>query len=133
MLSSGERDRKSIAIFLKISFACRCLPAGTGFALQCIAMLRITTAESAGGLRLVLEGRLTGAFVQEAAAAWIQLSRTPTRVEIDLCEVLAVDEEGRRLLARMADAGVQFVARGCAMREMVREIAETAASGARAR
>ena len=89
-------------------------------------MLRITTDGSAAVLRLVLEGRLAGPWVVEADAAWTRAcaTRAGRTLEVDLREVLAIDPAGRDLVARMAHDGARFLACGCAMREVVREIAE---------
>lgn len=88
------------------------------------AVLRITTSTSPDVVRLVLEGRLVGPWVPEAAAAWTQIAaiRGTRHVDVDLCDVLAIDADGRSLLARIAREGGRLIARGCAMREVVREI-----------
>ena len=90
-------------------------------------MLRITTCHAASGFVLKLEGWLTGAFVHELETSW----RTATdgsssrRICVDLREVYYVDDRGRELLTQMYRAGVNFVAKGCEMPELVREISET--------
>lgn len=95
-------------------------------------MLRITTQNAADGLALKLEGCLSGAWVEELDACWRAARKTlagrPMRV--DLIEVYSVDEAGRQLLALMYRAGVRFVTRGCVMRELVREISESAEGAA---
>jgi ABC-type transporter Mla MlaB component len=88
-------------------------------------MLRITLVPATDVVRLVLEGRLVEAWAMEADATWQQaLAQRGTRaLEVDVREVMAVDAAGRTLLARMARDGARLLACGCAMREMVREIA----------
>ena len=41
---------------------------------------------------------------------------------MDLTDVWLVDGAGQALLTRMYRAGARFMARGCVLREMVREI-----------
>ena len=88
-------------------------------------MLRITLVPTPDVIRVVLEGRLADAWVAEAAATWQRaLATRGTRdLEVDLREVLALDDSGRALVARMSGDGARLLACGCAMREVVREIA----------
>ena len=88
-------------------------------------MLRITLVPSADVVRLVLEGRLVDAWATEADVTWQRaLAQRGTRdLEVDVRDVLALDATGRALLARMAREGARLLACGCAMREVVREIA----------
>ena len=87
-------------------------------------MLRITEHRSARGVVLKLEGRFCRCVVPELDACW-QAARSTggTAIWVDLSDVLLVDTAGEALLADMHRAGVRFVTRGCAMRELVREIA----------
>jgi hypothetical protein len=87
-------------------------------------MLRITSHAAADTFALKLEGWLTGAWVEEVDKCWRAAERRfePERICVDLSEVFFVDEAGRELLTRMYRAGVDFVARGCVMPEIVREI-----------
>jgi anti-anti-sigma regulatory factor len=90
-------------------------------------MLRITEYRTSGGLVLKLEGRFCGCVVPELAACW-QAARAGGGehvIWVDLSDVLLVDAAGEALLGEMHRAGVRFVTRGCAMRELVREIAES--------
>lgn len=89
-------------------------------------MLRITVQNAAGRLVLKLEGTLAAAWVREADAYWRAaiLSQTDRSVVVDLSDVLSVDDAGRELLGRMHASGASFVARGCAMRELVREVVD---------
>ncbi len=93
-------------------------------------VLRITLQPDTTAVRLVLEGRLADAWVGEAEASWrhVQAIRDGRAVEVDLREVLAVDPAGRALLGRMSCAGARLLACGCAMREMVREVANAASA-----
>jgi hypothetical protein len=77
---------------------------------------------------LKLEGRLIGAWVEEANAAWRDFLTTHTHLPdvVNLCDVSTIDAAGRELLIRMSQRGVVFEARGCATRELLREIEEAA-------
>lgn len=87
-------------------------------------MLRITTHEDAGTIRLELEGVLKGAWVPELERCWRRAAsdRTKTLV-IDLSEVEFVDTAGRYLLALMHAGGAGFVAATPLMNQLVAEIA----------
>jgi hypothetical protein len=90
-------------------------------------MLRITELHADGGLVLKLEGQVSGAWVRELDACWRLAEETLVRqrISVDLSDVWLVDGEGQEQLARMHRAGVRFRARGCEMRELIREIAES--------
>jgi anti-anti-sigma regulatory factor len=89
-------------------------------------MLRITTRNSCDELVLKLEGCLTGAWVDELEACWIAAKENFASARVvDLSEVRWVDEAGRQLLAHMHRSGARLVAKGCFMRELVREISES--------
>lgn len=96
-------------------------------------MFRITTEDTATAFVMKVEGCLSGAWVAELEASWRKTTKTldGRPLFVDLREVLWVDEAGRDLLTLMQGAGVAFVARGCAMRELMREISEAADPGRR--
>jgi len=73
---------------------------------------------------LKLEGWLSGAVVRELDMCWQRAltARDGQRMAVDLSELYFVDPDGRELLTEMYRAGVTFVAKGCEMRELVREI-----------
>jgi hypothetical protein len=87
-------------------------------------MLRVTKHDTPESIRLTLEGRLIGAWVAEADGAWqgVLAASRQLPIIVNLFDVSAVDSSGRELLLRMHERGVVFEARGCAMRELVREI-----------
>jgi hypothetical protein len=87
-------------------------------------MLRITSHAAAGAVALKLEGWLTGAWVGEVDRCWRAAAGGEGHrlVCVDLSEVFFVDDAGRELLTAMYRAGVHFVATGCVMPEIVREI-----------
>lgn len=91
-------------------------------------MLRITMKKMDGEPVLRLEGCLAGAWVSELGSAWREAADAcgAQTLWVDLRDVCHVDEAGRQLMALMFRAGTQFVAAGCVMPEVVREIAESA-------
>jgi hypothetical protein len=88
-------------------------------------MLRITIQPAGDELVMKLEGCLAGAWVDELEACW-RHTRTPDggRLRVDLRGVCHVDEAGRELMTRMYLAGAAFVASGCVMPEVVREVTQ---------
>lgn len=88
-------------------------------------MFRITTHSANDQVVMKLEGCLEGPVVLELEACWRDVSRVSQGrpVRVDLVDVCHVDSAGRELLGRMCHAGVAFVARGCVMPELVKEIA----------
>jgi hypothetical protein len=89
-------------------------------------MLRITEHREPDRVVLKLEGRLSGAWVAELESSWRAAARAADRsgLWLDLTDVWLADPAGQSLLERMHREGVRFVARGCVMRELVREISE---------
>jgi anti-anti-sigma regulatory factor len=87
-------------------------------------MCRITATSGDEGVVLRLEGRLSGAWVDELDACWHAVLETQQGrpIWIDLREVDGIDAAGRALLTRMCHAGVGFVASGCVMPELVRQM-----------
>ena len=86
--------------------------------------MRITTQISPDTFALKLEGWLTTAWVDELDTCWRAATNSVgnRRIVVDLSDVQYVDEAGRDLLTDMYRAGIGFVARGCVMPELVREI-----------
>lgn len=91
-------------------------------------MFRITTQTADDELVMKLEGNLAGPWVRELDTCWhdVVLRGDARRVRIDLTALCQVDAAGRKLMAVMHRAGAQFVARGCVMPEVVREISQLA-------
>ena len=88
-------------------------------------MIRITVDQSDEELVLKLEGCLVGAFVDALVTCWPQAMRklAGRRLQVDLRGLCQVDDRGRRVLAHLHENGARFVASGCVMPEIVREIA----------
>jgi ABC-type transporter Mla MlaB component len=91
-------------------------------------MLRITSTAGEEEHLLKLEGCLAGAYVAELAGTWREATTAlqGRAIRVDLTDVCHVDESGRELMTLMYRAGARFVARGCVMPELLREISEAA-------
>ena len=87
-------------------------------------MLRITLLDGLEQVTVKLEGSLIGAWVKETETAW--RSSKPAAdgrpLVLDLKCVNRVDQAGIYLLALLRQRGVQLVASGTAMAEIVRSI-----------
>lgn len=93
-------------------------------------MLRITEQTSGAELVLRLEGGLAGPWVQELEACWRAAAARPgQQLRVDLRSVGQIDAAGRDLLTAMYRAGARFVASGCVMPEIVREISTCPLAG----
>ena len=90
-------------------------------------MFRLTIHSTPGRAVLKLEGRCSSAVLGELDTGWRHVTerRGEDVVVVDLCDVWQVDGAARERLARMHRDGAQLVARGCLMRELVREITES--------
>src|ERR1700733_80576 len=76
------------------------------------AMLRITIHEDGKVCRLVLAGRLEGAWVAETENAW-RFSLGPDRkIEVDLRQLTGIDNAGCDLLAAIHLAGACLIVEG---------------------
>lgn len=91
-------------------------------------MFRITSHAGNEEIVLKVEGCLTGPCVGALEACWHDATEDgATRpIRVDLTDVCHVDRAGRELMGVMYRAGVRYVARGCVMPELVREIAHAA-------
>ena len=91
-------------------------------------MFRITTQTIDGELVLKLEGCLAGPCVHELETCWLGVVKTlaDRQLRVDLTGLWRVDPAARNLLAAMHRAGAHFVATGCEMPEVIREISESA-------
>jgi anti-anti-sigma regulatory factor len=90
-------------------------------------MFRLTEQCGHGGLVLKLEGRCSSEVIGELDTCWRAARRKvgSAPIWVDLSEVSRIDASAQEQLTRMYHAGVRFVARGCLMREVIREISET--------
>ena len=86
-------------------------------------MLRITTDCSKDTVRLRLEGRLTGPWVQELERCWVELAPDQRRgAMVDLAGVTFIGEDGRQLLETLWEQGAVFHATDCLTRSIVDSI-----------
>jgi ABC-type transporter Mla MlaB component len=76
-------------------------------------------------LRLLVEGTLSGAWVDELEKCWLDAKQSLNgeEVRVDLSGVSYVDDRGRQLLARMFRDGVQLRATGVMTQGIIEEIA----------
>jgi hypothetical protein len=84
-------------------------------------MLKITVHTDAGMTMLKLEGRLVGPWVNELETLWQEVARGKS-VTVSLEAVSFIDDQGKDLLARMQESGVELVADGCMTKAIVNEI-----------
>lgn len=98
-------------------------------------MFRLTERSTAEGLVLKLEGRCSAEIVGELDAAWRAATERAggQRVLVDVCDLSGVDDRGCEQLMAMRRGGARFVARGCFMRELVREMCASMTRERRAR
>jgi hypothetical protein len=87
-------------------------------------MLRITMHHSPEALTLLVEGKLIGEWAKELEQTWNQAAanlghRAPI---VDLTETLFIDEEGKRVLAKMFREGAFFRTAGPMTKSIVSEI-----------
>jgi anti-anti-sigma regulatory factor len=85
-------------------------------------MLKITMQSETTPVKLLLEGRLAGAWVDEARRAWHALSQQGRPTIVDLRGVTYVDADGKSLLAHMSQQGAELQAAGCCTKFIVEEI-----------
>lgn len=86
-------------------------------------MLRITIHDSARELRIKLEGKLSGPWVEELRQCWRTASSTTAgrTTSLDLSEVDFVDGEGQALLWEMHGQGVRLDAATPLIQALVEE------------
>ena len=86
-------------------------------------MLKITTRQETGTLRLVLEGRLAGPWLNELEQSWqcVKGSMTVRRI-VDLTGVTYIEEQGTTLLNRMWQEGAEFIVTGCCNTPLIERI-----------
>jgi ABC-type transporter Mla MlaB component len=87
-------------------------------------MLRITVQDGPAQVRLKLEGSLTGIWVSEVEEAWraAQETRAGRALCLDVTAVDRVDLAGQYLLALLHRSGVELLATGTMMPEVVQTI-----------
>ena len=93
-------------------------------------MLRITVHKNSQTVRLQLEGRLAGAWVEELDECWRRTlaSETQPNVEVDLTGLISIDRAGKAYLAAMHRQGANFIVADCETKSIVDEIVGKSAS-----
>ena len=84
-------------------------------------MLRITTKTEALKTTFELEGKLAGAWVDELERCWREIDPGHT-VNVSLEAVTFIDDDGKKLLARLHQSGAELSASGCMNKCIVEEI-----------
>jgi hypothetical protein len=88
-------------------------------------MLRITVTENESEQRWVLQGRLTGSFLEELTASWYanrDRPQTQSRT-VDLNEITCIDKDGEQVLLMMIKDGAKFVATGLYTKHLLESLA----------
>ena len=87
-------------------------------------MLRISITENATEMRMALQGRLTGAQVEELKTSWktaSQLLKGRT-CKVDIDQLAFIGKRGSRVLRAMSREGAQFIATDLCMRSVAEEL-----------
>jgi len=89
-------------------------------------MIRVSQIHEDEQQRLLVEGMLSGEWVDVLEGCWLEAPRTPdgAPLRIDLSGVTYVDDKGRELLARLIRDGAELLARGVMTRALIEEITE---------
>ena len=87
-----------------------------------VQMLRVTIDKKTSLITLKLEGRIAGDWVDELERAWLEEAGRSKLMKVDLTGVTFVDDEGKRLLARMVEQGSNLYATDCMNRSIIEEI-----------
>jgi len=86
-------------------------------------MLRVRTHCGPTETVLVVEGRLTGPWIDELAGCWANLrDKQSAPIRVDLEGVTFVSPAGKALLARLHDEGALLTARMCMTSAIIEEI-----------
>jgi outer membrane protein TolC len=87
-------------------------------------MLRITIQVSPKTIRLQLEGKLAGPWVDELERSWTAAASSSgkRRLHVDLTGVSFISTPAKELLRRISAAGADLIACGCLNRAIVEEV-----------
>ena len=93
-------------------------------------MLKITVHDTAGHLRIALEGRLAGAWVCEVEQCWLiaKASHPHRLLTVDLTSVTFIDQAGWYLLQLMHRDRVRFVTSSLMWQDLVEHITDVQGS-----
>lgn len=93
-------------------------------------MIRISQIHEGEQQRLLVEGKLSGDWVDVLEKCWFEAQTAPNGapVRIDLSGVTYVDDKGRELLARIIQDGAELRATGVMTRAVIEEITKKIAT-----
>ena len=85
-------------------------------------VIRITCHNESAITRLVLEGKLAGACVDELDKCWHDEPARWSTLLIDLTSVSFIDDRGKQLLKKMHDHGATLISNSLMSRCLIEEI-----------
>ena len=85
-------------------------------------LIRISCHSDAATTRLVLEGKLAGACVDELDKCWQESPNKWPTLLIDLSSVSFIDDRGKQLLKKMQDNGAKLVSTSLMSKCLIAEI-----------
>jgi len=93
-------------------------------------LIRINRIRENSTLRLIVEGTLSGTWVDELEKCWLDATAAPSdqQIRVDLAAVGYIDDRGRQLLRRMFRAGAELRAKGVMTKGIIQEIVDDAES-----
>lgn len=86
-------------------------------------MLKITIHHEATAVRLQVEGKLAGPWVNELKTCWNSIA-SGCGLLVDLSATTLIDAEGKALLAEMHRRGARLVATGLMTQAIITELTE---------
>lgn len=87
-------------------------------------LIRISCHSEAANMRLVLEGKLAGATVDELEKCWHEAPAKWSTLLIDLTSVSFIDDRGKQLLKKMHDNGAKLVSTSIMSKCLIAEICD---------
>ncbi len=93
-------------------------------------MMKATQTQMGERIVIRVEGRLAGPWVAELDQSWSEAAATrgSRTLEVQLADVSFVDDAGKQLLRKLADAGTKLSAAGCLARAIVEELESKSAA-----
>ena len=93
-------------------------------------MLKITIHPGAEAMRLTLEGRLAGPWVEELDRCWTKVAGSGQKpVVVDLSGVTFIDPDAKALLTKMWQQGAKLHAVGCLTKCIVEDLTKAGPPG----
>jgi len=93
-------------------------------------VIRINRIYENSTLSLVVEGTLSGAWVDEMEKCWVDFRQATSdeRIRVDLSGVSFIDDKGQQLLKLMFCQGADLHANGVMTKRIIEEIADDSVS-----